>query len=41
LTFARVVVDLLMVVEGVDVVDGEVIIFSLLSILYAMEAKAP
>ncbi len=30
-----------MVVEGVDVVDGEVIIFSLLSILYAMEAKAP
>jgi hypothetical protein len=39
-TFARVVVDLLVVVEGVDM-DGEVIIFSLLSILYAMKVKAP
>jgi hypothetical protein len=41
LTFGRVVVDVLVVVEGVDMVDGEVIIFSLLSILYAMKAKVP
>jgi hypothetical protein len=41
LTFARVVVDLLVVVEGVDMVDGEVIIFSPFSILYVMKAKSP
>jgi len=41
LTFGRVVVDVLVVVEGVDMVDGEVIIFSLSSILSAMKAKAP